>query len=148
MSIGGNMTTFFKHSTKLFIATLLALSIAFLMSACGGNTNFQGDWKIVSTTEGETTKDRDALTSALTDNSKTLDEQFKLTIGDDFKFTLYTPASATAQTGTWRKDETQNEDTYKLTTLDNKVYTITYTNTKTIKMQINDTTYYTFSKNK
>ena len=128
------MTSYVKQSAKIFAFAILIASLAFLFCACGGNTKIQGDWKIVSTTQGETTKDRDTLTSELTDSSKTLDEQFKLTLSDDFKFTLYTPASATAQTGTWRKDDLEEDDTYKLTTLDNKVYTITYENSKTIKL--------------
>ncbi len=140
------MTKVLTKSLKVIGIVFLALPLILLMTACGGNTTFDGTWKIVSTTQGETTKDRTALENELTDKTKSLDEQFNLTISKDNKFTLLTPASTTAQTGTWLKDTNAQEETYKLTTIDNKVYTVIYVKTNQIKIQIDDENYYIMNK--
>ena len=140
------MTNVLKNSFKIAGLLLLALPIMLLMTACGGNVAFEGTWNVVSTTEGETTKDRDTLTEELTDTTKTLDEQFNLVIKSDNTFSLLTPASTTAQTGTWLKDDNATDETYKLTTSDNKVYTVTYQANDEIKVQIDDNTYYIMNR--
>lgn len=128
------------------MAVTTLITVAFMMTACGGNTKFEGTWHVVSTTSGETTKDRDALTNELKDKTKPLNEQFNLVIKEDNSFTLLTPASTTAQTGTWLKDTNADEETYKLTTSDNKVYTVTYKDSKNIKVVIDTTNYYIMNK--
>ena len=135
-----------KNSIKYLGIVALILPILFLMTACGGNVQFEGTWNIVSTTQNDTTKDRTTLESELTDKTKTLDEQFNLVIKDDNTFSLLTPASTTAQTGTWLKDANTDVDTYKLTTGTNQVYTVTYQEKNQIKVQIDDTTYYTMNR--
>ncbi len=135
-----------KNSIKYLGIVALILPILFLMTACGGNVQFEGTWNIVSTTQNDTTKDRTTLESELTDKTKTLDEQFNLVIKDDNTFSLLTPASTTAQTGTWLKDPNTDVDTYKLTTATNQVYTVTYQEKNQIKVQIDDTTYYTMNR--
>ena len=135
-----------KNSIKYLGIVALILPILFLMTACGGNVQFEGTWNIVSTTQNDTTKDRTTLESELTDKTKTLDEQFNLVIKDDNTFSLLTPASTTAQTGTWLKDPNTDVDTYKLTTVTNQVYTVTYQEKNQIKVQIDDTTYYTMNR--
>ena len=140
------MTKVLKNTFTYLAILALILPIAFIMTACGGNTEFKDTWHIVSTTSGETTKDRDALTSELTDKTKTLNEQFNLVINDDNTFSLLTPESTTAQTGTWLKDTNADVETYKLTTSTNKVYTVTYKDSDNIKIQIDDTTYYIMNK--
>ncbi len=135
-----------KNSAKIFGLLMVVVAITLVFTACNENATFQGTWHIVSTTEGETVKDRDALSSELTDTSKTLDEQFNLVINDDNTFSLLTPASTTAQTGTWLKDDDADVETYKLTTRDNNVYTVTYQDTKQILIKINDTTHYIMDK--
>ena len=135
-----------KNSIKYLGIVALILPILFLMTACGGNVQFEGTWNIVSPTQNDTTKDRTTLESELTDKTKTLDEQFNLVIKDDNTFSLLTPASTTAQTGTWLKDPNTDVDTYKLTTATNQVYTVTYQEKNQIKVQIDDTTYYTMNR--
>jgi len=137
--------TIYKN-LKYFLILTLCFPLIFVFSACGENASFDGTWFVVSTTQGETTKDRDTLTSELLDNSKQLNEQFNLKVSKDYSFALLTPASATAQTGTWRKENNANEETYKLTTLDNNVFTVTYESKNKIKVQIDETTYYIMKK--
>ena len=140
------MTKVLKNTFKIASLVIVGVLLMLIFTACGENATFQGTWNIVSTTEGDTTKDRDTLTSELTDTSKTLDEQFNLVIKDDNTFELLTPASTTAQTGTWLKDDNADVETYKLTTLDNNVYTVTYQDKELIKVQIDDNTYYIMNK--
>lgn len=140
------MTKVLKNSFKVASLVIVGVLMLVAFTACGENATLKGTWNVVSTTEGDTTKDRDTLTSELTDTSKTLDEQFNLVIKDDNTFELLTPASTTAQTGTWLKDKNADVETYKLTTLDNNVYTITYQDKEQIKVQINDNTYYIMNK--
>lgn len=139
--------TLYKN-LQYFLLLILCLPLMFIFSACGEKSSLDGTWCVVSTTQGETTKDRNTLTNELLNTSKQLDEQFKLDISKDYSFALLTPNSANAQTGTWRKENNANEETYKLTTLDNKVFTITYESKNKIKVQIDETTYYIMKKKK
>ncbi len=135
-----------KNTLKLSAMVLLILPIIFMMTACGGNTSIDGTWKVQSVTSGETTKDRTQLTADLADKTKGLDEQFSLVIKDDNTFTLLTPASTKETTGTWAQDKSAKEDTYKLTTSDNKIYTITYESSNTIKVSYDEKNYYIMKK--
>jgi len=137
-----------KNTLKISAILLLLLPIVFLMTACGGNTSIDGTWNIQSVTSGETTKDRTQLTADLTDKSKGLDEQFKLVIKDDNTFSILTPESTTAVTGTWTQDKSAKEDTYKLTTTNNAVFTVTYESSNTIKVASGDKEYMIFKKSK
>ena len=140
------MTKTIKNTLKISAITLLLLPIIFMMTACGGNTSIDGTWKIQSMTSGETTKDRTQLTDALTDKTKTLDEQFKLVIKSDNTFTLLVPESKSEVTGTWTQDKNAKEDTYKLTTSDNAVFTVTYESSNTIKVASSDKEYFVMKK--
>lgn len=135
-----------KNTLKIVLPVLMFLPIIFIMTACGGNTSIDGTWYVQSATNGSTTLDRSQITNELTDKNTKLDDQFKLVIKESNTFELLTPASTTAQTGTWVQDTTAKEDTYKLTTTDNHVYTVTYESSNTIKVAIDDTTYYVFKK--
>lgn len=130
-----------KNTFKISAILLLILPLVFFMTACGGNTSIDGTWNVSSITSGTTTKDRAQLEKELTDKNKTLDEQFNLVIKSDNTFALVTPASKTAITGTWTQDKNAKEDTYKLTTSDNKVYTATYESTNTIKLLMTENEY-------
>ncbi len=137
-----------KNTLKISAVLLLLLPIIFMMTACGGNTSIDGTWKVQSVTSGETTKDRTQLTADLTDKTKGLDEQFKLVIKTDNTFSLLTPASTTETTGTWTQDKTAKEDTYKLTTSDNKVFTVTYESSNSIKVASGEKEFFIMKKSK
>lgn len=135
-----------KNTLKISAVMLLFLPIIFMMTACGGNTSIDGTWKIQSMTSGETTKDRTQMTEALTDKTKSLDEQFKLVIKSDNTFTLLVPEAKNEVTGTWTQDKSAKEDTYKLTTSDNAVFTVTYESSNTIKVASSDKEYFVMKK--